>query len=356
MEEILITGFYNPEYPRNEVLTDALKKFFEVKEKPLKKSSLFFDTSLFKTLILDRHSKILILFPTQHAVLTLLLSRLFLKKEIILDMFISFVDTYIYDRKLAKKYSVKHFYYYFLDYLSCFISNTLIFDTEENKKYFESRFSVLKKRKKIIIPVAVNLEKNKKITQERKSSISWPKGSFRILFYGVFIPLQGIEYIIKAAGILKKEKDIHFNIIGSGQTKKYIDHLYDRNPSGNLTFTPRVPYQDLLSTIDQSDICLGIFGLSSKAQRVIPNKLVESMSLGKTVITEKSEAVGRFFEDKVDVILCNPGDPKDLANKIMETKINFKELNLVGKRAEIKVKNYFSQSNIESIIKNYLIY
>ncbi len=40
---------------------------------------------------------------------------------------------------------------------------------------------------------------------------------FNVLFWGNYIPLQGIKYIILAAKELEKHSDICFTLIGKGQ-------------------------------------------------------------------------------------------------------------------------------------------
>jgi glycosyltransferase involved in cell wall biosynthesis len=65
------------------------------------------------------------------------------------------------------------------------------------------------------------------------------------------------------------------------------------------------------------DICLGIFGNTAKAARVIPNKIYEAAALGKAIITADTPAIRELFTDRQDILLCKRSDPADLAEKIM---------------------------------------
>lgn len=154
---------------------------------------------------------------------------------------------------------------------------------------------------------------------EEKNNVS---RKFSVLFWGNFIPLQGIEYIINAAKILEKFSDIKFIIIGDGQTKKDILNLAEDLKIKNTTFLSRLPLEELPSYIKEADICLGIFGNTGKAKRVIPNKVYEAVAMGKPVISGDSPAIREVFTDRKDILLCKMADSKDLADKILELKNN----------------------------------
>ena len=85
----------------------------------------------------------------------------------------------------------------------------------------------------------------------------------------------------------------------------------------NVTLSGPVPYGELPNYIRKADLCLGIFGTTNKAQRVIPHKVFDYVACGAKVITERSPAICELYEDGKEVILCNPGDGRDLADKIL---------------------------------------
>jgi glycosyltransferase involved in cell wall biosynthesis len=344
---LLVVGDYIEEYPRNQVLFDALNKIFVVHKINLhgeKYKKYFFLKKLlaFK----NKTAFIFLVKPAQRFVFLVLLFKIFYKGKIIFDAFTSIYDSFVYDRKLVKKKSLKAFYYYLLDFFSCRAADILVFDTLEHKDYFLKTFKVKKKKKFIIFPVAVNLEIIKRINpKDRPVNL---ENKFIVLFYGYYIPLQGVEYIIKAADILRENRNIHFVLIGSGQTRREINRLYRKLKLNNITFLNRIPYVDLIKHIKMSDVCLGIFGGTEKSLRVIPNKVIDYMACGKIVITGRSPAMERYFQNSKDVIYCNMADEKDLAQKIIYAHNNYKELQHIKNYAQKKVKQYFS---MESLIK-----
>jgi spore maturation protein CgeB len=60
----------------------------------------------------------------------------------------------------------------------------------------------------------------------------------------------------------------------------------------------------LAQEIREHDIILGIFGDSTKAKSVIPNKLYQALACKKAVVTLDSEPISEFFDEK-DLITCN---------------------------------------------------
>lgn len=72
----------------------------------------------------------------------------------------------------------------------------------------------------------------------------------------------------------------------------------------------------------RADVCLGIFGKTNKAKRVIPNKFFEVLATRKPCLTADTPAVRELFKDREHCLFCNTADSQDLAQKIMELKNN----------------------------------
>ncbi len=118
-----------------------------------------------------------------------------------------------------------------------------------------------------------------------------------VLFWGTFIPLQGVSYIRAAAELLKNEKNIDIRLIGE---------------------TYRLPHEQLVPLIRTADICLGIFGDTDKTTRVIPNKVYEAIAMRKAVISADTPAIRELFTDRENILLCERANAEMLAEKILE--------------------------------------
>jgi len=239
------------------------------------------------------------------------------KIPVILDAFVSQYDTEVTDRKRISRYSPRAWFLWVVDFISCFMADVIVVDTIGHKDFFKKNFFVNEK-KIIVVPIGCRSDVFVPTLKSER-----PDDKFIIEFHGSFIPLQGIEYIMEAAQILQeKDKDIYFIIIGKGQTFDEMTRLVQKFRLLNIEFFGTIPQKDIPGYIARAHICLGIFGKTEKALRVIPNKVYECLSCGKAVITERSPAALEMLRDREEVLMVVPGNSTDLAEKILELKEN----------------------------------
>ncbi len=206
------------------------------------------------------------------------LPRIFRPKTIVLDAFISLYDTVVNDRKLLPPSSLISIILKYIEKRAYSCADLIIVDTLDNVSYLCREFS-LSKNKVVDIPLSTN-EKNFQPQPYLANHTVC-----QVLFVGTFIPLHGLETILSAAILLKNERNIIFKIIGSGQTSAEIE-LIVKKGEANLEWicTWQSP-ESLAKMIQESDICLGIFGAGGKTQRVCPLKLYAYAACGRAIIT-----------------------------------------------------------------------
>jgi glycosyltransferase involved in cell wall biosynthesis len=229
-------------------------------------------------------------------------------------------ETSVEDREYINKNSIKSKVIHLIDTISCRLADLIIIETETYLDYYCQEFKV-PRDKYFKIPLGAD-ETNyfpRPVEASRNDS-----NHMKVLFYGKFIPLQGISTIVEAAKLVEKDKDIEFEIIGSGQLSPGIRSLTKKLNIQNVSFIEWVDYRDLPAHIQKADVCLGIFGKTPKAQRGIPIKVYESLAMKKPVITGDSPAAREVFSHKVNSILCEMGNPEALAESILLLKENRK--------------------------------
>lgn len=311
---ILYFGIYNPEYSRNRVLIRGLKEC-EVNVIECRQSS----KSRFKYLKLlmkylktrPKYDVMIVGFPGQEV---MLLARFLTFRPIIFDAFTSHYGGYILDRKYYSKNSLRAYYYRFIDKFSCSLADKVLLDTQAHIDFFIREYNLAP-------------EKFKRLFVGSDIDIFYPRESgkksenFLVHFHGNFIPLQGAEYIIRAAKILEGS-GVFFNIIGNGQTYALSRKIAVDLKIENINFIDKVEYSSLADYINQADICLGIFGDSPKTNLVIPNKVFEALAMKKPVITADTDAMREMLVDKESVLLCERANPQSLAEAILKLKNN----------------------------------
>ncbi len=127
--------------------------------------------------------------------------------------------------------------------------------------------------------------------------------------------------IIRAARILENRgEEIRVDLIGKGQTSKEMMVLAEWMDARSVAFLPPMTMEMIAYKIAASDVCLGIFGVTGKASRVIPNKAYEVLQCGKPLITARTPASERILKDGDTALLTEPGNPHVLANAILRLK------------------------------------
>ena len=184
----------------------------------------------------------------------------------------------------------------------------IVCDTQAHANYFRQTFSVPEEKLSLLF---VGAEEDVFLTNpshKRKA-----KNSFEILFYGSFIELQGAEYIGRAA---KLARDLPFKWVFVGEGPCLSKVKEETAGLGNVVFKPWMSYDELCKQIFNADILLGVFGDTSKADMVIPNKVYQAMAAGKPVITRMARAYDGNIAGSPVIGWVPKGDSQALFNKI----------------------------------------
>ena len=265
-----------------------------------------------------KHRKIyydVIIIPWR-GILTLPLAKLIHHRPIIYFPAFSIYDTLVNDRKKIRKNSWKARVVHLVDKLACKWSDRVILESTEEINYFVREFGLPK-------------EKFRRLPLAADESIFSPElnkdesNGFTVLFFGSFIPLHGIETIVKSAVILQNFQEIRFTIYGDGQTRSCIEKIIRDNNLKNIQLLGLVSKEKLLENVKNSDVCLGIFGNTGKARKVVTNKVFQILASKKPLITMDSPAARESeLISGENCMLVPPSDPEKLAEAILYIKNN----------------------------------
>lgn len=264
------------------------------------------------------------------------------RKPLIYTPVFPLYETSVEDRQYVNKDSLQSKLIHLIDEISCRLADLVIIETQSYLDYYSREFKV-PREKYFKIPLGAD-EANffARPQENRRKEIN----NLRVLFYGKFIPLQGVPTIVEAAKLLEKDEDIEFEIIGSGQLSEEIEYLAQKLDIKNVTFTEWVNYRDLPRHIQRADICLGIFGTTHKAQRGVPIKVYEALAMKKPVITGDSPAARDVFNHRVNSVLCEIGNPQALADSILLLKENKKLREAIAEAGFKLYQDFFSSRQI----------
>jgi len=156
----------------------------------------------------------------------------------------------------------------------------VVVDTTANADHVSARFGLHRSRVSAI-PLAIDTPNHAAAT-----SLAESDGIINVLFVGTFVPLQGTAKIAEAIALLRDDETLRFTLIGDGQDAAGVADALLSNPRVSWLRHWMSPAQ-IEAHMRSTDICLGVFGGSGKASRVLPFKLYAALAAGKPVITQR---------------------------------------------------------------------
>jgi glycosyltransferase involved in cell wall biosynthesis len=221
---------------------------------------------------------------------------------VVWDVFLSLYSTVVEDRRIIGRANPLAWLLYAWEWLACRAAAHVVMDTGAHADYLIRLYGIAPE-KTVSVLVGVEPEAFPPFTAELGNG-----DELTVLFYGQFIPLHGAETIVRAAQASVADP-IRWILIGRGQEEEKIRRLLAEAPA-NVEWIEWVDYRELRDHIARADICLGIFGDTGKAARVIPNKVFQVLSTGAPLITRDSPAIRELLSpDMPGVYLVPPADP-----------------------------------------------
>ena len=312
MRVLFLTG-REIQYPRNDVLLRAFRRFSQVTVLSETTNGSLIGRSLqvgLQALSHLRSGKYDLVFVGFYGHFLMLPTGLLTQQPILFDAFLSTYDTMSFDRQIFGPQTMRGRLAFWLDRTACRLADHVLLDTEEQVTYFNHTFN---------LPLqafsALHVGNNEDLFYPQSGNRQ--DGTTSVLYYCSYLPLHGVETVIRAAASLKKEP-IHFRLIGSGLEYRRIRKLADELALQNVTFIPPVSLTTLPDEIATADICLGgHFGNSYKAARVIPGKIYQILAMARPVIATTTPANQRLLSHRETAYLCPPHDPDALAASIL---------------------------------------
>jgi glycosyltransferase involved in cell wall biosynthesis len=213
--------------------------------------------------------------------------------------------------------------------------------------YLASRFS-LSQEKIAWVPLGVEEKIYFPRNRVRQETV------FSVLHYSYYAPLHGARYVVDAACSLQNRPEIRFLMIGDGQERLAIEAMAKDRGLTSIFFMPILSPVELAGHIAGADLCLGIFGVSEKVDRVIPNKILQAMAMRKPVLTAQSGAVARYFSQKNHILFCAAGDGGAIAGSIVLMKENASLCSQIAENGYQKFQELFSGKMIAETLMDVL--
>lgn len=213
-----------------------------------------------------------------------------------------------------------------LDHLAIGFASMVIVDSEEHVRLLPTS----SRHKAVIAPVGSPDEWFAEPSEIEASKL-------KVLFFGMFTPLQGAPVIGEAIAMLPPNSGIEVTMIGSGQ-----DLAETRRRSGDsqlVTWRDWVEPDQLRRLSRDHHVCLGIFADTPKALRVTPNKVFQGAAAGCAILTSDTAAQRRSLGDAA--LFVPVADPAALAEALRSLAANPGEVLRLRQSAQQKAEADF---------------
>ena len=308
-------GRYDQHYPRNAFLTKCLQRagadVVSIRDdRPLAVRA----PSLLRRAWRERFDLIVVAFRAHSDMFSARLLAYAKRVPIVFDPLTSRYEEKVVDRGLVRPHSPLGRWYAATDRAGFRMADRVLLETDTQIAHFAQTFGIRREQCS-----RVWLGADDEIM--RPSSYQPPDTRFKVFFYGRFSPLHGVEHIVRAASILEQRNvAVEFVVVGAGQTYEASRELAQTLGVSTMRFHEPVPYAQLAVPMSEADLCLGSFGNTPRAQRVIPNKVFDALAVGRPVLTADTPGIREVLVHGEHVATCPPGNAEALADAIAALK------------------------------------
>lgn len=311
--KVCFFGAYDPEYPRNRILRDGLRRAgVEVVEACANgRRGLRRHAALIAGFArVARDADVLFVPEFRHKDVPL---AAFLKgrRRLVFDPLISRHDTLIHDWGLHAPGSAQARWNLMIDRRALRLSNLVLCDTWAHGALFEK----LGARRDRLRRVLVGAEDAFFGVPPAPTT-----GPVRVVYVGGFLPLHGVPAVLEAVSILERGShrlpDFRVQLVGKGIEFERSRALAEQLGLERADFAGVVGYADSPRVLSDAQVVLGAFGASDKAGRVIPHKVYQGLAAGRAVLTGDGPGVREIFEPDVHLMTVTRDQPQAIAEAL----------------------------------------
>jgi hypothetical protein len=171
----------------------------------------------------------------------------------------------------------------------------------------------------------------------RRSAPS-PAAPFLVLFLGTIGYAQGVEHLLKAAALLKNDKQIKVLFVGDGVEKQRMVQECSRMHLDNVEFLPFQDHEKVPAIIMTADVCLVHLVKNQLYEITIPSKTYEYMAMGKPIVMAVNGEAAALVQQHGCGLAVAPEQPEQISQAILRLYGNpelQREMGLKARRASL---------------------
>jgi glycosyltransferase involved in cell wall biosynthesis len=182
-------------------------------------------------------------------------------------------------------------------------------------------------------------------TIQIRKKLGWTD-KFILLYAGAHGMSNDLPAILQAAKMIEDNEKINIVFIGDGKEKNNLITLAESLKLSNVEFLNPVPKNKIFEYLQSSDVCIAILKPIELYKTTYPNKVFDYMAAGKPIILAIDGVIREVVESAGCGLFCEPGNPRAIANTILEMYHNRKELEKIGERGKMYLEQNFDRMMI----------
>jgi glycosyltransferase involved in cell wall biosynthesis len=152
---------------------------------------------------------------------------------------------------------------------------------------------------------------------QTKRGATPPKGAWTIGAVALFRPRKGLEVLLDAIARLKQQgTSVKLRAVGPFETKAYQEEIMKH--VARLDIAEQVEWVGFTEDVSSELARMDLFALPSLFGEGLPMVVLEAMAAGVPVVGSRVEGVPEAIDDGINGLLTHPGDPVDLAEKLLQ--------------------------------------
>lgn len=173
--------------------------------------------------------------------------------------------------------------------------------------------------------------------------------SLRISFVGHFGAHKGVDLLLEAVSLLKKQ-DIEINLVGGGEEREHYEQIAKKyGLEKQVRFWGKIENKEIEKVYAETDI----YCLPSIWPENQPVSITEAMAAGVPVIASRIGGNSELVEDGETGYLFQPRNVRNLADKIEELYNHRDRMRAFGKAGQARMKGNSYEDNAKKL---YAIY
>lgn len=172
------------------------------------------------------------------------------------------------------------------------------------------------------------------------------------VYLGVMGPQDGVDYLIRSAEHVVRtfgREDVQFVLVGDGDVRSDLEALVrDKGLDEWITFTGRIPDEDLLRVLSTADVALAPDPKNPLNDVSTMNKVVEYMAMGLPIVSFDLKE-SRYSAEEA-AVYATPNDEREFAQRIIELLDNPERRRQMGEYGIERVRKHLAWEHSQKVL------